>query len=204
MGKKRIITIERQFASGGLEIGQRVSELLGIPVYNKKILSMAAEKISIDEKYLESSEESASASLLMSLSMAVNNNMGRNIYDIVPLPDKLFFTESEIIRNLAETESCIIVGRCADYILRERTDCLKVFIYADDRFRAERAVSSYGISEKEAESAVKRNDKRRSGFYTFNSGRKWGMKENYDICLSSSSVGIKVCADVIAGIFCAE
>lgn len=200
MTSKRIITIERQFASGGLEIGQQVSKLLDIPIYNKEILEKASEKMNISEEYLESSEESASASLLMSLSMAMNG-MG-NAYENIPLPDKLFFAESEIIRNLAKTESCIIVGRCADYILREREDCLKVFIYADTEYRIKRAVDTYNISEKEASAYVKRNDKRRSGFYTFNSGNKWGVKENYHICLNSGQLGIKTCADVIAGVFC--
>jgi cytidylate kinase len=202
MTSKRIITIERQFASGGLEIGQKVSKLLDIPIYNNEILEKAAEKMNISKQYLESSEESASGSLLMSLSMAVNS-MG-NVYENIPLPDKLFFAESEIIRNLAKTESCIIVGRCADYILRERDDCLKVFIYADNEFRIKRAVESYNVSEKEVSSCIKRNDKRRSGFYTFNSGNKWGVKDNYDICLNSGSLGLKTCADIIAGIFCSR
>ncbi|HAS78170.1 MAG TPA: cytidylate kinase-like family protein [Ruminococcus sp.] len=200
MKKHKIITIERQYASGGLEIGQKVSELLGIPIYNREILAKAAEKLNVSEEYLESSEESASGSLLMSLSMAMNT-MG-NIYDNVPLPDKLFFAESEIIRNLADTESCIIVGRCADYILREREDCLRIFIYADNDFRRQRAIQNYNASEKDADGLVRRNDKRRSSFYTFNSGRKWGIKENYHICLNSGKLGIKTCADIIAGVFC--
>lgn len=201
MTAKRIITIERQFASGGLEIGEKVSKLLEIPIYNREILEMAAEKMNVNKDYLESSEESASGSLLMSLSMAMNNTMG-NVYDNIPLPDKLFFAESEIIRNLASTESCIIVGRCADYILRERTDCIRIFVYADNDFRKKRAVENYGYSEKEADAAIRRNDKRRSAFYTFNSGNKWGVKDNYHICLNSGKLGIKTCADIIAGIFC--
>ncbi len=200
MSRKRIITIERQYASGGLEIGHKVSELLGIPIYNREILKRASEKINIAQEYLESSEESASASLLMSLSMAMST-MG-NIYENIPLPDKLFFAESEIIRELAESESCIIVGRCADYILRDRDDCIKVFIYADHDYRIQRTIENYGIPEKDAENTVKRNDKRRSGFYSFNAGKKWGAKENYDLCLNSSTLGIKSCADIIAGVFC--
>ena len=199
MSIKKIITIERQFASGGLETGQKVSELLGIPIYNREILTMAAEKINISEEYLESSEESASASLLMSLSMSVNSS--GNIYETIPLPDKLFFAESEIIRNLADKEPCILVGRCADYILRERDDCLKVFIYANDEYRIKRASEVYGLSRKKAEAMIKKNDKRRSGFYTFNSGRKWGAKENYHICLDSGYLGTEHCAEIIAGLF---
>lgn len=200
MSVKKIITIERQYASGGLEIGQTVSELLNIPIYNREILERAADKINVAEEYLESSEESASGSLLMSLSMAMNS-MG-NVYENIPLPDRLFFAESEIIRKLAENESCIIVGRCADYVLRERTDCLKVFIYADNDFRTQRAVENYGIAKKEAETVIRRNDKRRSSFYSFNAGRKWGVKENYHLCLNSSQLGIKTCAEIIAGVFC--
>ncbi len=200
MSKKRIITIERQYASGGLEIGHTVSELLGIPIYNREILKRASEKINIAQEYLESSEESASGSLLMSLSMAMST-MG-NVYENIPLPDKLFFAESEIIRELAESESCIIVGRCADYILRDRDDCIRVFVYADNEYRIKRAVEEYEILEKDAEAVIKRNDKRRSGFYSFNSGKKWGARENYDICLNSSNLGIKTCAEIIAGVFC--
>lgn len=196
MKKCSIITIERQYASGGSEIGRLAAEKLGIKCYGHEILDIAAERIGMSREYLREIEESATSSMLYSMIMAPNASMRTT--DMVPPADKLFIAETEVINEIADRgESCIIIGRAAGHILEEREDCLRVFIYSDKDARVRRAVNEYGISEKEAGSVLKRYDKRRANFYNMNCALGWEDREAYDLMLDSSKLGIDGCVAVI-------
>lgn len=196
MKKYSIITIERQYASGGSEIGRLAAEKLGIKCYGHEILDIAAERIGMSREYLREIEESATSSMLYSMIMAPNASM--RTADMVPPADKLFIAETEIINEIADRgESCIIIGRAAGHVLEEREDCLRVFIYSDKDARVRRAVNEYGISEKEVGSVLKRYDKRRANFYNMNCALGWEDREAYDLMLDSSKLGIDGCIAVI-------
>lgn len=193
--KKRIITIERQYGSGGSTIGRLVAEKLGINCYNRQILEMTAEKCGVSPEYLESAEENVPTSFLYSLLLSANP--ARSMEDSLPLSDKVFLMESRIITELAEKEeSFVLVGRCGNYVLEEN-GCFSVYIYADAESRAKRAVAEYGIASNKADSVMKKADKRRETFYNVNTGRLWQDKDTYCLCLNSAVLGDELCAELI-------
>lgn len=193
--KKRIITIERQYGSGGSTIGRLVAEKLGINCYNRQILEMTAEKCGVSPEYLESAEENVPTSFLYSLLLSANP--ARSMEDSLPLSDKVFLMESRIIIELAEKEeSFVLVGRCGNYVLEEK-GCFSVYIYADAESRAKRAVAEYGIASNKADSVMKKADKRRETFYNVNTGRLWQDKDTYCLCLNSAVLGDELCAELI-------
>lgn len=193
--KKRIITIERQYGSGGSTIGRLVAEKLGINCYNRQILEMTAEKCGVSPEYLESAEENVPTSFLYSLLLSANP--ARSMEDSLPLSDKVFLMESRIITELAEKEeSFVLVGRCGNYVLEEK-GCFSVYIYADAESRAKRAVAEYGIASNKADSVMKKADKRRETFYNVNTGRLWQDKDTYCLCLNSAVLGDDLCAELI-------
>ena len=153
----RIITIERQYATGGKRIAKMVAENLGIPYYNNQILEMAGEKIGLPADYLRDVEETTSGSLLFSLAMAATVNATG--VTLMSLSQQLFLAEEEIINEIVKEGPCVIVGRCSDYILRERNDCLNVFIYGDRESRIDRAMNVYKVPRNEVESMVRKMDK---------------------------------------------
>ncbi len=194
MGKIRIITIGREYASGGRTVGKLISEKLGIPFYNKEILHMAAEKLNMSAEDVKNADETAANSLLYSISLMNNLSSASSL----PLNDRIFIEEREVIKTLANEGPCVIVGRCADSILKEiRDDVLNVFIYADQEARAKRAIEEYGESPESVYATLRKHDKKRSTYYNLNTGQKWGAKDNYDLCLNSSKIGIEMCADLI-------
>lgn len=198
MRKYNIITIGRQYASGGREIGEIVSKQLGIPLYNKEILNLAAERLDVNPDDIEYVDEVAASSLLYSISMMTGLSTNNNL----PLNDKLFIEERDIIKNLASKGACIIVGRCADNVLGAiRNDCLKIFIYSDQKSREKRAIEKYGIDPKEVKNVIKKHDKKRFTYYNLNTGERWGAKENYDLCINSDALGIKLTAELIVKIY---
>lgn len=193
--KKTIITIERQYGSGGSVIGKLTAEKLGVNCYNRQILEMTAERCGMAPEYLESAEENVPTSFLYSLLLSANP--ARAMEDNLPLSDKVFLMESRIINEIADKEkSFVLVGRCGNYILEER-GCFSVYIYADAKSRIERAVSEYGIPENKAESIMKKADKRRETFYNVNTGGAWQDKEQYALCLNSALLGDELCAEMI-------
>ena len=197
--KKRIITIERQYGSGGSIIGKLVAERLAIPCYNRQILEMTAQKCGLPLESLENAEEKVPTSFLYSLLLA--SNVNKSYEDNLPLSDKVFIMESDIIRNLAkQEESFVLVGRCGNYIL-ENEGCFRVFIYGNKEKRIKRAIEDYGISPEKAETFLRKSDKRRETFYNSNSGRVWHDKEQYELCLNSSELGDELCADIIVDTF---
>lgn len=193
--KKPIITIERQYGSGGSIIGKIAAEKLGINYYNRKILDLTAEKCGIPAEHLESAEESVPTSFLYSL--LISANPARAMEDNLPLSDKVFIMESRIISELADNEnSFVLVGRCGSYVLEER-GCFSVYIYAPQEARIKRCVDEYGIAPNKAESVMKKADKRRETFFNVNTGKSWQDKDIYSLCLNSSELGDELCAEII-------
>jgi len=193
--KKKIITIERQYGSGGSVIGKLAAEKLGINCYNRQILEMTADRCGISPEYLESAEENVPTSFLYSLLLSANPS--RSLEDDLPLSDKVFLMESRIITEIAEKEDrFVLVGRCGSYILEDK-GCFSVYIYADPSEREKRAVRDYGIPENKAESIMKKADKRRETFYNVNTGKQWQDKDQYHICLNSAVLGDELCAELI-------
>lgn len=194
----KIITMEREFASGGNEIGRRVAKKLGIELYDRNILVEAAKRLDIPAIYVEELEETAPGSIIFNLSKtAIGGSRKDNLN--LPMSERLFLEEKKIIEEIVEKQDCVIVGRCASFILKDRADCLKVFVHADKDYRLKRAIEAEKLSKNEAEEFLRKSDKRRSGFYNAHTGLKWGDMEHFDICLDSGSLGIDCCVDVLAG-----
>lgn len=189
----RIITISREFGSGGRTIGKKVAEKLGIPCYDSELLQKIAEESGFQESYISDAGEYAPSSFLSS--MLSSRTMGPTNQD------RLWEIQNKLIVELAEKSSCVIVGRCADYILREKADCLRVFIHASMEYRAERIVKVYGEREESPEQRLRDKDKRRAAYHRFYTNMKWGHAQNYHICLDSGVLGIEKCVDIIADLY---
>lgn len=189
MNRKYIITIARQFGSGGREIGKALAESLGIPCYDKELISLAAKESGIDAEVFKNVDERATNSLLYSLSMGLYSfgNSFSTTGDL-PVNDRLYILQHQIIKKLAEEGPCVIVGRCADYVLKDRDDCINIFIHADMEYRKQRAIEIHGVAKNRAEQIVNKTDKVRANYYSFYSGQKWGYAQNYDLCLDSSKL----------------
>lgn len=186
--KHPIITIEREYGSGGSVVGKRVAEKLGIPFYNHEILEMAAERLNIPVSKLEGAEESSPKSFLYTL--LLNSNPSRTMEDNLPVSDKLYITETQIIKELAEQGSCVIVGRCANWILRDNPYKFSTFIYAPRAFRLAYAQKTYQVTEKEIDTLLPKIDNRREKFYNINTGGNWHDKNNYALCINTGFMGI--------------
>ena len=198
MSKNVIITITRQYGSGGHEIGKLVAERLGINFYDKELISLAAKESGIAPEVFESVDERSSNSLLYSLSTGIysyGNGFG-GVGDL-PMNDRLYILQHKIIREKAKSESFVVVGRCADYVLKEYPNVVKVFIYADIESRVKRAIERQEIDPARAKQAVIRTDKNRANYYSFYSGQKWGLPENYDICINSTKLESSQVCDII-------
>ncbi|MBQ7341178.1 MAG: cytidylate kinase-like family protein [Oscillospiraceae bacterium] len=192
---KKIITISREFGSGGRTIGHMVAEKLGIPFYDKELVEHIALESGFDPRFVEEHGEHAPGKSLLSYAFAPQGVPG--VMHGLSSADFLWNIQCNVILQLAEKGPCVIVGRNADYILKDRTDCLHAFIHADKDFRAERIVRLYGESEKKPEARLQEKDKRRKVNYQHYTGRTWGLSQNYDISLCSSTIGIEQCADII-------
>lgn len=193
--EKKIITISREFGSGGRSIGRKVAEKLGIPFYDKELVDQVALESGFAPKFVEEHGEHSPGRSLFSYAFAPQGVPG--IMNGLSTADFLWNIQCNVILQLADKGPCVIVGRNADYILKDRKDCLHVYIHADLDFRAERIVRLYGESEKSPEARLQEKDKRRKVNYQHYTGRTWGMSGNYDLCLNSSTIGIENCADII-------
>lgn len=200
MSKKIIITIARQYGSGGREIGERVAKILGIPLYDKELITEAASRGNLNETVIKNAEESAANSLLYTLAMG-SNMLGTTMHFgyKMPLNDKLFILQSEVIKEYAESGSCVFIGRCADYVLREEENLLRLFIYGDIEHRQARIRERHPeIKSTQVIDVMNKTDKRRSTYYNFYTGNKWGKYDNYDMAINSSTLGIEETAEMIA------
>ena len=200
MAKKIIVTIARQYGSGGREIGERLAALLGLPLYDKQLITEAASLGNLNEEVLKRTDESAANSLLYTLAMG-SNVVGTTLHFgyKMPINDKLFVLQSEVIKKYAQDGSCVIIGRCADYVLRDEPDVLRLFIYGDIDHREERVRQRHPeIKSSQIIDVINKTDKRRSTYYNFYTGNKWGKYDNYDMAINSSTLGIEGTAQVIA------
>lgn len=192
---KKIITISRQFGSGGRSIGKEVAEKLGYAYYDSELVLQVAEKTGLHPSYIEDAGEYAPGKSILSYAFSSGISPGS-----MNASDYLWSAQCSVIMELAEKGGCVIVGRCADYILREREDCLNVFIYADKEYRAKHIVERYGVTDKSPEKRLEEKDTKRKVNYKYFTGRVWGSVENYHISLDSGALTPEKCVDIIVGI----
>ena len=196
--KKKIVTISRQYGSGGRYIGENLAKAMGVPCYDEKLIDMVAKESGFAQSFVAEKGERMTGSLLFNIasSLSFANNVFSN-NNGVTLQDEIYFTQNRIIKELADKGPCVIVGRCADYILREREDCLNVFFYADNESKIERAEKYFNITREEAPAVLKKKDKARANHYKYYTDQEWGMASNYDLCLNSGLIGIEGCVKAI-------
>ena len=196
--EKKIITISREFGSGGRSIGRMVAQKLGVPFYDKELVEQIALESGFAPKFVEEHGEHSPGNSLFSYAFAPQGVPG--IMNGLSTADFLWNIQCSVILQIADQGPCVIVGRNADYILKDRKDVLHAFIHANDEFRAERIVRLYGDSEKSPSARLAEKDKRRRVNYQHYTGRTWGMAYNYDICLDSSAIGVVECSDIIVNL----
>ncbi|MDF2483886.1 MAG: hypothetical protein K0R46_54 [Herbinix sp.] len=187
----QIITISRQYGSGGRVIGEKLAGKLGIPFYDKELISRAAKESGFAEAAFENAEKKASNSLLYSLAMGMNAYGNQDIgYTHLSLDDQLYLAQSNVIRKVAEEGPCVVVGRCADYVLRDFNNVVNIFIWADIEARKKRAIEQYNLKANKAEEEILRTDRRRANYYNYHASEKWGKAENYHLSIRSDYVGV--------------
>ena len=192
MTTNSVITIGRQFGSGGRQVGELLAKRLNIPYYDKQLLAEASKDSGICEEMFEDHDEKPTRSLLFSLvtGMQVRGDAG-SMYMDMPLNHKIFLAQFDAIRRIASEGPCVIVGRCADYVLKDKKNAISVFIKADMASRMERAVQLYGVNPDKAEEAVRRADKQRASYYNYYATATWGDVNNYDLCVDTGKLGIE-------------
>lgn len=196
--KKKIVTISRQYGSGGRYIGENLAKAMGVPCYDEKLIDMVAKESGFAQSFVAEKGERMTGSLLFNIASSLS--FANNVFSTnngVTLQDEIYFTQNRIIKELADKGPCVIVGRCADYILREREDCLNVFIFADNESKIERAEKYFNITREEAPAVLKKKDKARANHYKYYTDQEWGMAFNYDLCLNSGLIGIEGCVKAI-------
>ena len=191
--KNRVITISREFGSGGRTIGKKAAQALGIPCYDQELIQKIAAQSSFHEGYVQDAGEDSTGGVLASA--FTNHLQGHSNADY------LWKVQYKIITDLAQKGPCLIVGRCADYILRDTADCLRFFIHADLDFRAKRIVEVYGEREESPEQRLREKDKRRAAYHRFYTDMKWGHAQNYDLTLNSGTLGIDRCVQIITELY---
>ncbi|HIV23642.1 MAG TPA: cytidylate kinase-like family protein [Candidatus Merdiplasma excrementigallinarum] len=187
MAENMIITIGRQFGSGGHQVGRKLAKELGLKIYDKELLKLVAEESGICEKVLENYDEKPTSSLLYSIVMDVYPSMN---YVGTTLNQQIYQAQYDAIRRLGERESCVIVGRGADYILRDCKDLTSVFVHAPLDFRVKRVAEFEHITEAKARDMVIKADKKRASFYNFQTEKKWGAVDSYNLAVDTSDLGI--------------
>ena len=191
----RVITISRQFGSGGRTIGRQVAKKLGIPCYDQELLEKLSEKSGFTKEYIKERGEYTERGGWLANALSGRAAGGMNNQD------HIWIAQRELILELAQQGPCVIVGRCADYILKDHADCLNVFIHASMADRAERIVKMYGEREDAPEKRLRDKDKRRRAYYQFYTDTQWGLAENYHIALDSGALGLDKCVELIAGLY---
>jgi len=191
--KKIVITIAREFGSGGHEIGEIIAKELGISFYDTKLIDLSEAESGLTPEYVKEHEQKLANNLLFDL---YEQNYAYVNEEMPPL-DTLFMVQSKVIRDICEKESCVIVGRCADYVLKNNPDCFNIFIHADKKFRIERIIKEYGIAADMAEKELERKDRDRTNYCKHYTHRIWGMASNYNLTIDSSIFGPKKSAALI-------
>ena len=193
-----VITISRQFGSGGHEVGEKLARQLDVPFYDKALIAMAAKQSGLSEEVFANADEKATSSLLYSMVMG-SYSFGARVPGIneMPINDKLFIIQSDIIKKAAADGPCVIIGRCADYILREHENCLNVFVHASKEERVRRSIAKKDCEERKASDFVTKKDKKRANYYNFYSNKRWDDLQNYDITLDTSRFTVDEAVDIL-------
>ena len=193
---KKIITISREYGSGGRIIGELLSKELDIPFYDKELIDLAVEKSGYCREIIEKAELKAKSSLAYSLSAALG--FGDNAGNSLSVNDRLFLAQFKVIREVAEKGDCVIIGRCADYVLRDIPGVTNVFIYGETEDRIKRAVEKYGDDASQAENIIATYDKARKNYYEYHTGLSWGECKNFNLTINSSYITEEKAAHIIA------
>ncbi len=199
MKTNSVITIGRQFGSGGRYVGRLLAEKLEIPYYDKQLLAEAAKDSGICEEIFEDHDEKPTRSLLFSLvtGMQMHGDAG-SCYMDMPLNHKIFLAQFDAIRRIASEGPCVIVGRCGDYVLRDKVNAVSVFVKADMPSKVARAVKYYGLDADHAEEKIRKADKQRASYYNYYATATWGDVNNYDLCVDTGKIGIEGAVALIA------
>ena len=193
-----IITIGREFGSGGHEIGIELAKALGVKCYDKQLIEIAAKESGLSEEVMKAQDESRSNSLIYTLAMdSYSYGYPAGIYTETPLNEKVFNAQQDVIKEIAARESCVIIGRCADYTLEDDPDLINVFIHADKEFRTKRVAAELQVNESKAKDAIQKKDKQRASYYNYYTSKKWGDSRSYHLTLDSSALGIDKCVEMI-------
>lgn len=192
----RYVCIERQYCSGGQEVASLLAKKLGYKLYDHDILVETAKRLELPAIYISDLEETAQSNPLFNLSQTALGGLSKK--KNIPLSDQIFNAEKQIILDVAQDQECIFVGRCASHILKDREDCLRVFIYADTTYRLERAVKKENVAPEKAASELKRVDKRRSDFFAAHTGLKWGGREFFPLSLDTGVLGAHTCVEILS------
>ncbi len=185
-----VITIGRQLGSGGREIGLKLSERLGISFYDKELIRIASQKSGLNEEFFEKADEKKKFSIIGNLFGLKGYTADESYFNHYLTNETLFKIQSDVIRSLADEKSCLFVGRCADYVLKEHPRCLSIFISADTDDRIKRIAAIQNFSERNARSCIERADKSRADYYNYFTSKTWGVAESYSLCINSSVLGI--------------
>lgn len=194
-----IITIGRQFGSAGREIGEKVAEYFGIKYYDKELLTRAAKESGFCQEMLENHDERPTNSFLYNLVMDTYS-FGYNASHFVDMPisHKVFLAQFDAIKKIADEGPCVIVGRCADYALADRSNVVDLFIYANESCKIKRIMEKYELNENKARDMIIKKDKQRQSYYNYYSSKKWGRADSYDLCINSSVLGVEGTVKLIA------
>ena len=190
--QRKIITINREYGSGGRYVGKLLAEKLNINLYDKKLITLVADSSGLAASYITENEQTLEENLLSNYNSSYYNNLTND--------ETLFIAESNAIKEIANDGPCVIIGRCADYVLKDKDNVLKVFLYSDDKSKVKRAVKYYGLDEKIALKKINKINKERSKHYTFFTNNEWKDPANYDICINVDKIGIKETVDMIANL----
>ena len=198
---RTIITISREFGSGGREIGKKLAEQFGIDFYDKELLEIASKESGITQELFVKHDETYTNSFLYSLVMgSYPITPDGRINPELPLNQKIFLAQFDTIRSLAEKGPCVIVGRCADYVLRNRENVVNFFITANMAHKRRRILERYDIEKSKVEDFIRKTDKRRANYYNYYTDMKWGEARNYDLCINSSKTGIDGAVDILKAV----
>ena len=193
---RKLITISREYGSGGRLIGRMVADKMNIPFYDKEIIDMAVEKSGLSREVIETAELRAKSSLSYSFSSAMSFGEGFSA-EPLSMNEKLFITQFDIIRQIGETDEGVIIGRCADYVLKDIPSVTNIFLYAEVEDRIDRCVNQYGVDPDKVRNIIKDYDRARANYYNYHTSQKWGAYQNYNLCINTSYIKDEKAADLI-------
>jgi cytidylate kinase len=199
--KNLIITISRQYGSGGRQIGQQLAKELNLPFYDKEIIDLAAKESGLAADFIRGQEQQLTQSLLFSIVTNFTSNAGAFNPNMLSLSDQVYLAEAKAIRSLADKGSCVMVGRCADWVLEKDYDVLRVFVCAPIETRCKRAVEEYGDKAENIQKAVQNIDKQRARYCQHYCDKAWEDADNYDLCLNSGTISLDQCVAIIKGAY---